>query len=146
MKHAVTGAFGYTGSYVARLLVAEGEQVITLTNSSRKPDSPDIHAYPLKFDDSLLNILRGVDVLYNTYWVRFNHGNFSHAQAVANTICLFDAAKQAGVRRVIHVSITNPDENSPLEYFRGKGQLERSATGDRLVLCYPSPGGAVRRQ
>jgi uncharacterized protein YbjT (DUF2867 family) len=126
MKHAITGAFGYTGSYVARRLVASGEQVIALTNSPRKPDSPDIPAFPLKFDSSLLNILRGVDVLYNTYWVRFNHGNFSHAQAVANTICLFDAAKQAGVRRVVHVSITNPDENSSLEYFRGKGQLEQA--------------------
>jgi uncharacterized protein YbjT (DUF2867 family) len=126
MKHAITGAFGYTGSYVARPLIAAGEQVITLTNSSRKPDSPDIPAYPLKFDDSLLDILRGVDVLYNTYWVRFNHGNFSHSQAVANTMRLFDAAKKAGVRRVVHVSITNADENSQLEYFRGKGRLERA--------------------
>ena len=140
MKHAITGAFGYTGSYVARLLVASGEQVIALTSSPRKPDSPDIPAFPLKFDSSLLNILRGVDVLYNTYWVRFNHGNFSHAQAVANTICLFDAAKQAGVHRVVHVSITNPDENSPLEYFRGKGQLEQALreTGLSYAILRPA--------
>jgi NADH dehydrogenase len=58
--------------------------------------------------------------------VRFNHKNFSHQQAVANTLHLFDAAKRAGVRRVVHVSITNPDENSPLEYFQGKGRLERA--------------------
>jgi uncharacterized protein YbjT (DUF2867 family) len=128
MKHAITGAFGYTGKYVARRLLDSGEQVITLTNSTRKSDSPDIPAHPLKFDDSLVNILQGVDVLHNTYWVRFNHKNFSHEQAVANTTHLFSAARQAGVRRVVHVSITNPDENSPLEYFRGKGRLERALT------------------
>jgi nucleoside-diphosphate-sugar epimerase len=58
MKHAITGAFGYTGSYVARCLLASGEQVMTLTNSPRKGGSPDIPAYPLKFDASLVNALR----------------------------------------------------------------------------------------
>lgn len=126
MKHAVTGAFGYTGSYITRRLLAVGEEVITLTNTSRKPDSPDIQAYPLRFDDSLVESLRGVDVLHNTYWVRFNHRTFTHHAAVENTLKLFDAAKRAGVKRIIHVSITNPDEHSPLEYFRGKGRLERA--------------------
>ena len=126
MKHAITGGFGYTGSCVVRRLLLAGEQVVTLTNSPRKPDSPEIPTHPLKFDHSLVKALEGVDVLHNTYWVRFNYGNFSHAQAVANTMCLFDAAKKAGVRRIVHVSITNPDENSPLEYFRGKGRIERA--------------------
>jgi nucleoside-diphosphate-sugar epimerase len=35
MKHAITGAFGYTGSHVARRLINAGEQVITLANSAR---------------------------------------------------------------------------------------------------------------
>jgi nucleoside-diphosphate-sugar epimerase len=139
MKHAITGAFGYTGSFVARRLLAAGEQVITLTNSPKKPDSLDISAYPLKFDDSLANNLQGVDVLHNTYWVRFNYGNFSHAQAVSNTVRLFNAAKKSGVRRIVHVSITNPDENSPLEYFRGKGQLERSLRESGLSYAIVRP-------
>jgi len=67
-----------------------------------------------------------VDVLYNTYWVRFNHKLFTHAQAVQNTLVLFEAARQAGVRRIVHVSITNPSEDSPLEYFAGKARLERA--------------------
>jgi uncharacterized protein YbjT (DUF2867 family) len=126
MNYAITGAFGYTGSYLARRLLAAGEQVITLTNSSRKPDSPAIPAFPLKFDDALADSLQGIDVLLNTYWVRFNHGTFSHAQAVGNTLRLFEAATKSGVHRIVHVSITNPDENSPFEYFRGKGRLERA--------------------
>ncbi|MCL1916495.1 MAG: NAD(P)H-binding protein, partial [Desulfovibrionaceae bacterium] len=71
--------------------------------------------------------LAGADVLYNTYWVRFNRkGLFSHSGAVSHTLALFEAAKRAGVRRVVHVSITNADESSPLEYFQGKGRLERA--------------------
>jgi NADH dehydrogenase len=49
-----------------------------------------------------------------------------HADAVRNTMTLFDAAKAAGVERVVHVSITNPSEDSPLEYFSGKARLERA--------------------
>ncbi len=70
--------------------------------------------------------LRGASVLYNTYWVRFNYARFKHSAAVENTLRLFEAAKEAGVRRVVHVSITHPSEDSPLEYFRGKARLERA--------------------
>jgi NADH dehydrogenase len=62
--------------------------------------------------------------LYNTYWVRFNHRSFTHTGAVRNTRILFDAAREAGVGRIVHVSITNPSLDSDLEYFRGKAELE----------------------
>lgn len=128
--HAVTGAFGYSGRYIARRLLDAGQRVITLTNSSgRAHDFGDrIQAHPLCFKDpeALARSLDSVAVLYNTYWVRFNHKTFNHADAVKNTMILFDAAKQAGVGRIVHVSITNPSEDSPLEYFRGKARLERA--------------------
>ena len=128
--HAVTGAFGYSGRYIASCLLAEGHNVITLTNS-KPPTNPfgdRVRAFPFSFDEpeKLARSLAGVDVLYNTYWVRFNHKWFTHAQAVRNTLALFTAAKQAGVRRVVHASITNPNEASPLEYFAGKARLERA--------------------
>jgi uncharacterized protein YbjT (DUF2867 family) len=126
----VTGAFGYSGRYIAERLIERGARVRTLTNSLNRPNpfGGKIEARPLSFDnpEQLTESLRGASVLYNTYWVRFNHKGFTHAQAVANTLALFDAATRAGVRRIVHVSITNPDESSPLEYFRGKGRLERA--------------------
>ena len=128
--HAVTGAFGYSGKYIAQRLLAEGRSVITLTNSlhRRNPFGDRVRVLPFHFDapEKLTASLRGVSVLYNTYWVRFNHGDFTHADAVRNTETLFRAAKEAGVSRVVHVSITNPSEDSPLEYFSGKARLERS--------------------
>ena len=128
--YAVTGAFGYSGKYIAQKLLARGRTVITLTNSADRANEfgGQIKAFPFNFDkpDELMNSLRGVEVLYNTYWVRFNHRLFKHADAVHNTLVLFDAARRAGVRRIVHISITNPSESSPLEYFSGKARLERA--------------------
>lgn len=127
--HVVTGAFGYAGQAIARQLLAQGHSVRTLTN--KRPDvdpfSGQIEARPLSFSrpDELCQALRGAKVLYNTYWVRFNHKRFTHSEAVENTKVLFAAAKEAGVERIVHVSITNPSLDSPFEYFRGKAELER---------------------
>jgi NADH dehydrogenase len=129
-KHAITGAFGYSGKYIAQRLLDAGEEVITLTHSRHKenPFGDKVRAYPFNWDEpeKLVETLRGVSVLYNTYWVRFNHKDFTQQMAVDNSLKLFEAAKKAGVERIIHVSITNPSEESSLEYFHGKARLERA--------------------
>jgi len=126
----VTGAFGYSGKYIARRLLDRGHEVITLTNSPDRANSfgDQVKAFPFNFDkpEELVESLQGVSVLYNTYWVRFNHRLFKHADAVSNTERLFEAAKEANVERIVHVSITNPSEDSPLEYFSGKARLEQA--------------------
>lgn len=128
--HAVTGAYGYSGKYIAQRLLGAGHTVITLTNSTSRanPFGDRIKAFPFDFDQPglLARHLHGVSVLYNTYWVRFNHRLFRHADAVQNTLTLFEAARKAGVQRIVHVSITNPSEGTPLEYFRGKAILEKA--------------------
>ena len=140
---AVTGAFGYSGRYIAQRLLDAGGEVVTLTNSSHRPDPFEgrVRSYPLDFHqpNNLTDALRGVSVLYNTYWVRFNHRLFTHREAVANTKTLFDAAREAGVGRVVHVSITNPSEDSPLEYFRGKAELERTLVASGLSYAILRP-------
>jgi nucleoside-diphosphate-sugar epimerase len=128
--HAVTGAFGYSGKYIAQRLLDKGYQVRNFTNSTQRRNvlSDKITTYPFNFDnpDKLADSLKGVTVLYNTYWIRFNHKCFSHESAVRNTRILFNAAKDAGVERIVHISITNPSEGSPLEYFNGKAKLEKA--------------------
>jgi uncharacterized protein YbjT (DUF2867 family) len=148
--HVVTGAFGYSGQYIATRLLGEGRCVRTLTNSGQRanPFGAQIDVRPLAFDDpaALARSLRGATVLYNTYWIRFNHGAFSHSEAVANTLTLFDAARRAGVGRVVHVSITNPSDDSPFEYFRGKARLEHALVASGLSHAILRPavlfGGA----
>ncbi|MCG3197017.1 MAG: hypothetical protein GHCLOJNM_01500 [bacterium] len=142
--HLVTGAFGYSGRRIAERLLAEGHRVRTLTHSRARQSSlaEQIEVFPYRFDSTnlLAKSLDGVKVLYNTYWVRFNHRNFNHSQAVENTKMLFNAARMAGVSRIVHVSITNPSENSPLEYFRGKAVLERclAETGNPHTIVRPA--------
>lgn len=141
--HAVTGAFGYSGKYIARRLLDRGHQVITLTNSIHRqnPFGDRVQAHRFNFDqpEKLAASLQGVKVLYNTYWVRFNHKSFAHAEAVENSLILFEAAKKAGVERVVHVSITNPSADSPLEYFSGKGELEDALKASGLSYAILRP-------
>lgn len=128
--HVVTGAFGYSGKYITLRLLDEGHTVKTITNSVNRynPFGEKVTAHAFNFDqpDKLVETLKGAEVLYNTYWVRFNHKLFKHADAVQNTLTMFEAAKKAGVKKIVHVSITNPDKNSHLEYFQGKGVLEEA--------------------
>jgi len=141
--YAVTGVFGYSGRYIAHRLLAKGYPVITLTNSLQRANefAGQVRAYPFNFDqpDDLVRSLQGVEILYNTYWVRFNHPLFKHADAVQNTLILFDAARKAGVKRIVHISITNPSEDSPLEYFQGKAQLERALVVSGLSYAILRP-------
>jgi uncharacterized protein YbjT (DUF2867 family) len=140
--HVVTGAFGYSGKYITTRLLAEGKRVRTLTNSPGRlnPFGEKVEAHPFNFDcpDDLVESLRGAEVLYNTYWVRFNYTSFKQESAVRNTLILFEAAKKAGVKRVVHISITNPSEFSKLEYFRDKARLEN-------VLVYSGLSYAILR-
>lgn len=128
--HLVTGAFGFSGKYIAQRLLNKNIPVKTFTNSiNRKNDFKNkIIVSPYHFEDTekMANELAGVSVLYNTYWVRFNHKTFLHSEAVDNTLKLFEAAKKAGVKRIVHTSITNPDKNSKFEYFAGKAVLEEA--------------------
>ncbi len=141
----VTGAFGYSGKYITTRLLAAGVQVRTITNSPQRanPFGAQVEARPFNFNQpaALIESLRGATVLYNTYWIRFNtkEPGFQHAVAVENTLKLFEAARQAGVPRVVHTSITNPSEDSPLEYFKGKAVLERALQESGLSYAILRP-------
>jgi uncharacterized protein YbjT (DUF2867 family) len=163
-RYAVTGAFGFTGRHIAARLLADGHQVLTLTNH-RAPVSPPttatstrlapavpsatppapgpapalavpvqpIAVAPLVFDRAALTrSLAGIDTLFNTYWVRFARGDTSHDLAVRNSLTLFEAARAAGVRRIVHISIANPDASSRLPYYSGKAQVEAALTASGM--------------
>jgi NADH dehydrogenase len=130
MKIAITGAFSYSGKYIAKRLLERGEEIITLTGHPNRPDpfNGKIKAYPLDFnnDEELMRSLKGVDVLVNTYWIRFDYKENTQPRAVENTRKLINAAARAGVKRIVHISITNPSADSPLPYFWGKAANEKA--------------------
>ena len=131
----VTGAFSYSGKAIAAALLASGRRVRTLTgHPERAHPTSSVEVRPLDFTDphGLAASLEGCQTLFNTYWARFARGRVNHDVAVSNSKILFDAAKRAGVERVVHVSITHPDVASPLSYFRGKALVESALSQSGL--------------
>ena len=118
----VSGAFSYTGGYVARRLIDQGVRIRTLT---RSPDVEDpfgglVEVAPWTFPTPTCHSMQGAGVFYNTYWVRYAHGRITFALTVENTRTLFEAAKRAGVGRIVHFSVTNPSSSlaSPISEAR----------------------------
>lgn len=140
----ITGAFSFTGRAIAERLLAGGAAVRTLTAHPERggPLERRVEVFPLQFDDSaeLMKHFEGVDVFYNTYWMRFSRGGIPFDAAVRNSRFLFDAARRAGVRRVVHVSIANASPNSPFAYYRGKAQVEHdlATTGLSYAVLRPT--------
>jgi NADH dehydrogenase len=126
----VTGALSYSGSHIAERLLDSGRDVRTLTFHPDRPhplrDRVDVCPYEFGDVAALARTLRGVENVYNTYWVRFDHGATTFRDAVENSRALFFAARRAGAARVIHLSIANPSLESPLPYYRGKALVERA--------------------
>ena len=139
----VTGAFGYTGRHIARRLLDKGARVKTLTGHPDRPGpfGDRVAVAPLDFDhsDVLAMSLDGADTLYNTYWIRFARGDLTFERAVDNSVALIRAAERAGVRRIVHVSITNASAASPLPYFRGKGLVEEAVVSSGLSYAIVRP-------
>jgi uncharacterized protein YbjT (DUF2867 family) len=126
----VTGPFGYTGKYIARRLLERGVRVRTLTSHPAHPNpfGATVQAVPFNFERpaALVESLRGATTVFNTYWIRFERGEMTFDRAVRNIQTLIEAARQAGVRRFVQISITNAAASSPLPYFRGKGLIENT--------------------
>lgn len=138
----VTGAFSYSGRAIARELINRGRAVRTVTgHPDRAPSGTPIEVRALDFADarSLEDSLRDAHTLYNTYWVRFSRGSTTHFSAVENSKVLFRAAQRAGVRRIVHVSITHPSLDSPFGYFRGKAEVERALTQVQIPYLIVRP-------
>ena len=139
----VTGAFSYTGKYITRKLLSIGKRVRTLTGHPNRPNpfGNRVSAAPFNFDNpaELTTTLQGAATLYNTYWIRFPYGHVTYDKAVAHTKILINAAKEAGIRRIVHISITNASEGSPFPYFRGKGILENVIIHSNLSYAIIRP-------
>lgn len=139
----VTGAFGYTGKYIARRLLAMGRQVVTLTGHPERPNpfGERVRVAPFNFHrpQELADTMRGASTLYNTYWVRFARRGVTFEQALENTKTLILAARDAGIRRIVHISITNATPHSPLPYFRGKAVVEQFLRGSDLSRAIIRP-------
>lgn len=142
-KDVVTGAFGYIGRYITAQLLDSGRSVNTITTHIDKPNpfGERVTAYPYNFDhpELLKQSLQGAVTLYNTYWVRFNHGSSTFSQAVRNSKILFQCAAEAGLQKIVHISVTNASKKSPLPYYQGKALQEEALKSCNLPYAIIRP-------
>jgi NADH dehydrogenase len=126
--HAVTGAFGFTGRALAEQLLDAGHEVITLTRRSGAGDPLASRITVRPFDTTrpadLAASLAGVDTLFNTHWLRFPREGMTFEAAVGRSAALLAAAREARVRRVVHVSVVNASADADTPYVRAKAALE----------------------
>ncbi|EQB63712.1 MAG: NAD-dependent epimerase/dehydratase [candidate division Zixibacteria bacterium RBG-1] len=140
----VTGVLSYTGKYITKRLLAMNERVRTLTShpDRENPFGQEIEFFPYNFDkpQKLRESLEGIETLFNTYWIRTPYANMTFEKAVANTKILVEAAQMAGVKKIVHISVTNANVKSELPYFRGKGEVERiiQESGLNYVILQPA--------
>jgi NADH dehydrogenase len=124
----LTGAFSYTGRYIGQELLRRRIPFQSLTNHPRPSIFPSasIPVAPLQFQDAslLISTLRKSTILVNTYWIRYPAKGISHETAVQNIGFLVQCAKQAGIQKIIHISVSNPSIESQLSYFKGKAEAE----------------------
>ena len=141
---AVTGAFGFTGRAIAERLLDAGHEVVTLSRRSGVDDPLARRITVRPFDpdrfDDLAATLAGVDILYNTYWLRFPRGGATFEGTVGRSAALLAAAREAGVRRVVHVSVVNAAADADTAYVRAKAALEAvvRASGPEWVIVRPT--------
>jgi len=138
----VTGAFSFTGRYIAARLLELGGEVRTLTRhpQSASPFGTQVQAFPLDFDAEMLTErLRGAETLYNTYWIRSPRGDLTFDRVLANTATLLGAAREAGVRRVVQLSVSNASASSALPYFRAKALAEEALSSSGLSHAIVRP-------
>jgi len=131
----VTGAFGFTGRYITQRLLSMGRRVRTLTGHPHRPNpfggQVSVASYNFSTPVELEKSLRGATT--------FPHGEETYEKAIENTRTLIGAAQRAGVRRLVHISITNGSENSSLPYFRGKQLLEAAIRESKFSYAIIRP-------
>ncbi|MBI2781681.1 MAG: NAD(P)H-binding protein [Chloroflexi bacterium] len=140
---AVTGAFGYTGRALAEQLLAAGHEVVTLTRRRGVGDPLQarliVHAIEGVAGNVLAASLEGVDTLFNTYWLRFPRGTETFEGVLANSAALLEAARTAGVRRIVHVSVINATLDAETPYVRAKAALEALVRSSGLEWVFVRP-------
>lgn len=138
----VTGGTGFVGRSIVRRLLSRGERVRVLYRSERRRFIPDekIEWIPGEIGsrESLLRGARGADAVIHLVGILIEPGGETfeklHVDGTRNVV---EAMKQAGVRRLLHMSALGTGPNAASRYHRTKWRAEelvRTAALDATIF------------
>jgi len=127
MTVLITGASGFIGGAIAECLVNRDTVRSLSSHPGKNRFGGRVHTFPYDFErpESMAAAFKDVDVFVNSFYVRFKHGPWTFARAVEQSRALIALAREAGVHKIVHVSVSNARENSELPYYANKGRIER---------------------
>lgn len=143
----VLGGTGFVGRHIVRLLCAQGIAVRVPTRSADKARqflssfpvesvSADVHdvAQLAKLFDGADAVINLVGILHEQRGQTFQLAHVELARKVV------EAAKAAGIGRLLHMSALNAAPDGPSAYLRSKGEAERLvlASGLQATVFRPS--------
>ena len=143
----VVGATGNLGSAVTRMLLAQGQpiRILVRPQSNYQPladAGAQVVLGDLKQRDSLDAACQGADTIITTANSAARGGE-DNPQTVdlQGNHNLIDAAKAAGVKQFIFVSVLTADANSPVPFIQAKGKTEDALRESGIPYTILAPNG-----
>src|SRR4051812_6583849 len=108
MKVAITGGTGFIGSHLAQALTAEGHEVVLISRTRKitpSLSSAFVATIGLSDTNALAAAFAGCDAVAHCAGINREFGDQTYEQVhVEDTRHVLDAAKRAGVRKLVFVS------------------------------------------
>ncbi len=127
MKLAVTGGTGFVGQALLDLALAEGHEIACLARRKQKPrEGVEWVAGDLASPDALRTMMQGADAVIHIAGVVNARDRDSFEQGnVVGTLNVIEAAKQAGLARLVCVSSLSAREPRLSDYGASKERAEK---------------------
>jgi uncharacterized protein YbjT (DUF2867 family)/ligand-binding SRPBCC domain-containing protein len=147
---AVAGGTGFVGGAIAAELRRRGDAVVVLSHRGEAargplPDDIEIRRADVGDPSSLANALHGVDALaialafQNSPMEKPSRGQTFEAVDARGTERLVEAAKVAGVRRLVYLSGAGAAPDAARHWFRTKWRAEEAVRGSGLIWTIIRP-------
>jgi uncharacterized protein YbjT (DUF2867 family) len=143
----VVGATGNLGGAVTRMLLAQGQPVRILVRSQSDYQplaeaGAQVVLGDLKQPGSLDAACQGADTVITTANSAARGGEDTvQTVDLEGNRHLIDAARAAGVKQFIFVSVLTADANSPIPFIQAKGQTEDSLRASGMPYTILAPNG-----
>ncbi len=143
----IVGATGHLGNAVVASLLNSGTHVRTLTRDAKKAETlrrmgAQVYVGDLRDPESLARACRGVDKVLAAAHSFMGAGEHSPklVDGVGNRN-LVDAAKRAGIKRFVFMSVAGARADHPIDFFRIKFETENYLRDSGLAfsILRPSP-------